>query len=176
MRQMSIVFAVLVTLAIGTMNSYGGIGYGTKEVSAFGTLTRTSTGSFDDTDLTIGLTANYFVTDTLSIGATVIGSMFKPDDGDTSTAIFYLGRSDYYFVAPGQNLIPYVGGRLGFISFEGDGESEVELVYGAQAGGKIFLQENTSLNGELSYTRYEIGDFPSTDQIQFTVGFSLYFH
>lgn len=174
MKRMIVVLAVFIALVIGTATSYGGIGIGTREVSAFGALTRTSYGSFDDTDLTIGLTANYFVTDVVSIGATVIGSMYKPDGGDTSAAIYYLGRSDYYFVSPGQDLIPYVGGRLGFISFESGGDSEVEFVYGFQGGGKLFLQENTSLNGELSYTRFEVRN-TSTDVIQFTIGFSLYF-
>jgi hypothetical protein len=127
---------------------------------------------------TIGtqLTLNKFVRDSFSLGGTLRITSTSEDDwtdftgtqveGATERLVFLLGRADFY-LAPGANTIPYIGGHAGVISYTwspGAGQEEDEssvITYGVQGGLKIFSSESVSWNAELDVSLYELEEDPA---------------
>jgi opacity protein-like surface antigen len=158
---------------------------GTREFNVMGSLSKMDV---EDSEMTMIMavgTFNKFVADNMSMGVSFMGTWqemttesddyyYEDDDSSSeSTMLFIMGRGDYYF--PGESeIVPYVGGRLGLVSVDTGGDSESGLIYGPHAGIKRFLNESTSVNFELQYSKYEIAD-ADVDQLNFLIGISVYY-
>lgn len=177
-RKLAVLTAVLAIFAANAAQA--GLSKGSKEVSLFGTYADQSYesdygGDSGQSTLTLGGTINYFTTEEISLGAQVQANITKPDEGDNSETIFFVGRGDYHFFSgPEATGVPYAGIQVGMATYESGGESESDFVYGLQGGYKWFLNENTSLNTELAYTIFEVED-AEINTLSFIVGISYYF-
>lgn len=165
---------VALAICLSATGSYAATEAGSTELQIAGSYQRQVISWEDDeygsTTIAAQLTLNKFVTDAFSLGGSVRISSTADDDwtdfagqdveGATSRTMFLLGRGDFY-LAPGANTIPYIGGHAGVISYTwspGAGADEQEssvITYGVQGGLKIFSSESVSWNAELDVSLYE---------------------
>jgi hypothetical protein len=166
-----LVRSVVVVLVLAAP-AFAGIKAGLNEFNVMGMLSQMSAEGEDMTTTLAMGTYNRFVSDDVSVGATLL-LMRSDGGGDSMSALFVQGRGDYYFPIQGSEAVPYAGVHVGMISFS-NGESDSGLEYGLQGGAKFFVSEKTSLNAELSYTKYDIAEV-SVNNLQFLVGVSIYY-
>jgi hypothetical protein len=171
MKKLALVALAVFLSATGT---HAATEAGSTELQIAGSVQRQVI-EFDDeeygsTTISGQLTLNKFLSDGFSLGGSLRVSSTAEDDwtdfsgqeveGATSSLVFLLGRGDFY-LAPGANVIPYIGGHGGVISYSwspGGGAEEQEsstLTYGLQGGLKIFSSESVSWNAELDLSLYE---------------------
>ena len=182
-----IMLAVICILMVLALSASAGTKEGQNELRADGSLALMSVGDSDSTTLSGQLVYNRFIKDNVSIGAAIRPQLSSQDSGsgdsNESTMLFFLGRADYYLAVDGSSpWVPYVGLHAGLINYTSEygdsSESDTVLTYGLQGGGKYFLAENTSMNLEADFSRYEQeSDYDSeeVDVITFLLGYSYYF-
>jgi len=182
------ILVVVIMMAI-THAAFAGTEAGDKEIQVQGTVSNTTNSVNDDSTSTstIQVSFNYFFSPNISIGGTYrgTGSKDEPESGDSSisTQTFLLARGDLYLGSATSQVMPYIGGQIGQISWtdeRGDEEySDSVGTYGFHGGIKIFAGENVSWNLELDRTIYEYEpDFGETIELivdSFFAGFSYYF-
>jgi hypothetical protein len=125
---------------------------------------------------TVAGKVNYFVTDALSLGLSVMGEYYSYDDSD-ETMLFVEFEPNYHF-STGSSVVPYVGAHAGFVFWEFEDEDDTVFTYGGQIGVKSFFAENAAIDIQLRYTRYEpdVEDADiEIDQISGLVGLNIYF-
>ncbi len=140
------------------------------------TVTETETGDTYESssdDIYLELEGNYFITDAFSLGLAWEGNTSTytddNDDDDTSGQTFFELTARYHFNIDKDNetpVVPYIGLHGGLVTYYDTKENwetgEQESVtsngnhYGAHAGLKFFLSENTSFNTELKYSKYSV--------------------
>ncbi len=149
-----------------------GTNAGDVEIGAQIILSNTSVDNDDTTTFTIAGKISIFATSWLSLGITPSGSLTESDSGDSSS-IFFEFEPNFHFNTSGIN-VPYFGPHVGFIKFESGTTDETEFSYGAQIGFKTFFSENTALDSQLRFTRWEIFD-TEFDDLSLRLGINIYF-
>ena len=172
-----LVFAAALTLgATATVSAQGDVplfAKGVQEVQTEGMIDFDS-GRGTRIDLTLGY--GIFVQDYLEVGGRV--SIARDDE---AVAFGLAGFAEYNF-DNGTWMIPFVGGSLGYETFDdafyGD---DAGLILGAYGGAKYFLRESVAITGTLN-VEFGSGDvFLSDDgldstNIEFRLGLRAYFY
>ncbi len=143
----------------------------------------------------------YFLTDAVQLGSTISETItstkpFVENELNSFTQDTYTFNLDlfarYHFYKKGSVFVPYVGAQAGWINYyqkqketvggttSNVGRNGNAISYGGMAGVKYFLDENTSLNAEMNYRRYDIDlgkDAPTAthDVLKWLIGLSYYF-
>ena len=167
--------AVSAALLLLAPTAYAGVGQGDIEAGVNVSLTSmeqetTTTDFFGNTTTTttksdygtIGLNGGYFYTDRIEFKLALSASV-------SSDATFGTLNPGADFLFPTKSaLVPYVGASLGLGIFD----SETDFLEG-HGGLKYFVNERTSIEGELSYSSPLDTDYDATTQL--SVGLNVYF-
>jgi opacity protein-like surface antigen len=187
MKKLALMAAVIVMCAGSAVVARAGVAQGMNEVSVLGDVNRVTDKSGGDSEskayVSLDLGYNRFLTDALSVGAsldystTQINSKF-----DDTTTIYLLAHSDYHFM-PDAAAVPYAGLRLGAVNYtlgsDSTEYSTTTIAYGLEGGVKWFVVENVALKAELSYTMFTLSDTGENDDdmsdLSVMIGASLFF-
>lgn len=128
---------------IAVITCLAGISYGqmlmtgTQEIQVEGEIDFQSyAGTLVDVEVGYG----YFIADYLEVGG-----MIELLNNDDVTAWGIGGMAEYNFDL-GTELVPYVGGNLGWFTYDYDhGDSENAVVLGGEVGAKYFIIDNVAL-------------------------------
>ncbi len=184
MKKLAVVAAVVAMCVVSGVVARAGVEQGMNEVSVLGDIHRVSQNSDARATVSAAVTYNRYLLDNVSVGADLkfISAQVNTADSDAfsedMTAIYLMGRSDYYFT-PENEVVPYVGLRLGMVNYSMGSDSWATFAYGAQGGMKWFVVENVSVNFELSYTAFTLTDAGLEDDsmgdLGIQIGASLFF-
>lgn len=175
MRQIVVLtLALLFALSLSTV-AMAGTEAGQNEFSLSASYTRWSADGSDFNVLIAGIGYGYFITDASQIGGTFLG--MQTSNGDTDTNLLLDLYYKYHFTSPGQTTVPYLGVQVGNIWYEWGGYDDTILSYGAMAGIKFFITENTTFFTELNYRVYDVSGAEDLDidQTSLLFGLSYYF-
>lgn len=126
------------------------------------------TDSGGTTALAVATSYNYFFTDSLSVGGTLI--VFGNDSGGADYGQALDIGADWHF-SPSADWVPYVGVGLGYFNFGGVGSSS-ESSYNVRGGVKGFISERTAIDLQI---RVDDGSSFPDSVTQFNAGFRFYF-
>ncbi|MEA3522087.1 MAG: outer membrane beta-barrel protein [Campylobacterota bacterium] len=130
-----------------------GVAEGNKKVSVYGELSNQDKSSM----LYIGGSAGYYINNYIEVGGGLYGYI-NTYDGDTSEAITLSPYAQYNFSDYAPTIIPYVGVGLTYSMYEYGGETDSQLGFSLEAGGKFFTAPKTSFTPALFYQTNDYGD------------------
>ncbi|MBW1763754.1 MAG: porin family protein [Deltaproteobacteria bacterium] len=129
---------------------------GTMELggyASFQTMSFDGGGSVDVNTLLV--TGGQFIKEDVQVGGAL---MYMTADGGGSSAdaqmIDAYVKKYFLEAMKSEVTIPYVGAQAGMIFYDAGGDDDTEFSFGAMAGIKHFLSEQTSVNLEYNYRIY----------------------
>lgn len=165
----TVISALLLTCGVAQAQQ---LSAGMTEFGGQALINKMDTDGMEMTMTVLSGTLGKFVTDAASAGVQVMATRMEMDGGDPMMMLFLNGRLDYHLIAGG-SLYPYAGAHAGLIMIDAEGMEESSLNYGVQGGVKIFVAENTAVNLEANYTKYQIMEV-DMNNLQFLVGLSIF--
>jgi opacity protein-like surface antigen len=180
---------VMIALLFVASSAIAGTEKGYKEIQLQGSFVNTTNSENDDSTSMAMFqgSLNYFLTDWFSLGGSAridssVSSYEDSSEDTTMSTVFFMGNCDLYLGRPESSVVPYIGLRLGIVSYtmeSGDYEdSASEVSMGGHAGLKYFPMENVSCNAEFDITTYEQeSDYDNTTitNTSLLLGLSYYF-
>ena len=150
---------------------------GVKKVTAFGNLTNTSVGDFDQSMLLLG--ANFSkVNKSLEVGGGI--QLVATDSGvSDSTSMYWSGFANHHFLKNvNSTTVPYVGAGLSYLTQSAGDTDTSGLGFEIHAGANFFQTENISFSLELYLSQFSMsadagGDFDQ-DETGIRLGFSFW--
>lgn len=180
MKKLAVVAAVAIGVSSG-MTAHAAVEQGMNEVSLLGDIHSISERDHTRETFSLAATYNRYLMDNLSVGADLkyVSADTRDESEYEDLAVGYaMVRSDYCFGAE-NDVVPYVGLRLGMASYEMGQDSWTAFAYGGQGGIKWFVAESLSINVELSYTAFTLSDTGAEDEVAddlgVQIGASLFF-
>jgi len=127
---------------IGSIAMAAPLAVGTSELLLQGGIDFDGPGG-TDIDLEGGY--GYFIADYLEVGGVAGYS-----DSDIATGYSLAGFAEYNFELAQEGIVPFVGGRIGFASYDVDViGSESAMTFAGYAGTKFFMTENMAITPRL---------------------------
>jgi len=176
MRAVKAIGVAAIAVLVLYQTSSAGTEGGKMELGVGAMVQAKDDGNSTDTTLSLQLQGSYYIASWFSMGLAVQGTLSSPENGDDSSAVFFLVRPDFY-LAPRSPVVPFVGPHFGAVSSERGGESESTFTYGMHGGLKIFVGESTSLNLEINGSVWEPDNewMDEVTVVQGIFGMSYYF-
>ncbi len=113
-----------------------------------------SRSSGDTTNSIAGsLGGGYFLEDQHEVGGQLLVNYIAPPG--PNAVIFFLAPYYNYNYRLNPRLTVYGGPHFGYARFESGGTTDNSFQFGAQAGGRYWLQSNTAAYAEWRYTHYK---------------------
>ncbi len=174
-KKMMVAIMVLASVCV-----HAGTQRGDVEIGAGVTLSNTSVSadngaSSDTTQLAGNVQLNYFMTDSLSLGVSYAGNV-TDSDSTTSGTHFIEGSLRHHFVTEAA-YVPYIGVHGGAAIYSANDYTETIPSFGAHAGIKFFVNDNTSFDVQGRWTRYsvDVGGGVDIDQMAMIFGINYKF-
>ena len=142
---------------------------GTMELGGYATFQTMSFDGGGEVDVnTLLVTGGQFIKEDVQVGGAL---MYLTADGADAQMIDAYAKKYFLEAMKSEVTIPYVGVMAGMIFYDAGGEDDTEFSFGAMAGIKHFLSEQTSVNLEYNYRIYSDLDIGTL-----MVGISYYFN